>query len=128
MNCRCPRRAVLGISRPSQDHPMHSPAIQAVCLALTRLRRAVLACCWLAGLALLAQSVVWALAMYTELRWEEPSTSGESTPAVVHRDTMEKTAVQSLRAKDSPLVAPIDAADAGDQAEQTPVRRASRTD
>jgi hypothetical protein len=46
---------------------MHTPFVG---IALARLRRGVMVCCWLIGLALVTQLLVWATAMFTDTRFD----------------------------------------------------------
>lgn len=58
-----------------------------VSLALGRLRFSVLLSCWLIGLALLAQCVIWCLTSFTELRWDRTDTASTGAALVVKQDT-----------------------------------------
>lgn len=54
--------------------PTHT---EPVSRALGRLRGMVVACCWIAGAALLAQMIIWAVVTLTDVRWRfaEPATA-----------------------------------------------------
>ncbi len=54
-----------------------------VSLALGRLRFSVLLSCWVIGLALLAQTVIWSLVNFTELRWDRSETPTAETALIV---------------------------------------------
>ncbi len=61
---------------------MSKPEVPPVQIAHGQLRFMVLACCWLVGLSLCAQILIWSLATFTEMRYAEATTSG-SVPLVV---------------------------------------------
>lgn len=69
---------------------MHSAKqSSSVCLAITRLRAGVVGCCWIAGLALACQALIWALAVFTELRFEGSAAENavaEEAQLVVHAE------------------------------------------
>ena len=66
----------LGVFAMSQSN---TPPIR---VAHGQLRFMVLACCWLVGLSLCAQILIWSLATFTEMRYAEATTS-DRTPLVV---------------------------------------------
>lgn len=66
---------------------------QSVSMAFRRLRVGVISCCWIVGLALAAQMVVWSLATFTQLRYEVVEEKAEA-PLVV---TPEQSRHRSLR-------------------------------
>lgn len=68
--------------------------VRSVSAAFGRLRRAVIVCAWLIGLCIGAQTIVWSLATFTEMRYEivEPETDA---PRVVRADEDRR---QNLRA------------------------------
>lgn len=70
-------------------------------LAFRRLRMGVLGCCWLVGLALAAQLVIWSLARYTDMRHETRVPTAPEAQIVKGEN---ETAVGNLRAS-MPLVA-----------------------
>ena len=58
--------------------------------ALGRLRVAVNGCCWIIGISLLVQLVVWSLLSYTELRWETVEPVNTDVPLVVNSEEVRK--------------------------------------
>ena len=83
-------------------------------LAFRRLRLGVLGCCWIVGLALTVQLVVWSLARYTDMRFETrvataPTAqivSPQAAPAIIrpHHDNASLTGAQA--ANEAPPVDP----------------------
>jgi hypothetical protein len=61
-----------------------------VSIALGRCRFVVICCCWIVGLALAAQMLVWSLATFTELRFEAAEEPGEA-PLIVHAEPTTST-------------------------------------
>lgn len=56
-----------------------------VCIALARLRRGVLVCCWLIALSLIAQLLVWATAMFTDVRHHTVLVQASASPLIVNQ-------------------------------------------
>jgi hypothetical protein len=56
-----------------------------VSLALARLRRGVVVCCWVIGMAVFAQLIIWSLATYTDVRHEVIEQVAEA-PLIVSAD------------------------------------------
>lgn len=82
--------------------------VQAVGLAMARLKRGVVICCWAAMLALLTQTVVWSLAVFTDARYDDASQlagAEHSGTAIVRREDGRKG---------GPLRAPGASADASE--------------
>lgn len=67
---------------------------QSISTAMRRVRRGVLICCWMTGLALALQIVVWSLAMFTDMRYDtvEPVQEG---PAIVKAEESSHVVVPS---------------------------------
>ncbi|MDY7107457.1 MAG: hypothetical protein SYC29_02365 [Planctomycetota bacterium] len=82
--------------------PTHT---ESVSLALGRLRSGVMLCCWLIAIALVAQTMIWALVSFTGMRWTE--LSAESEPPLIVK--AEETDAQRIR---SPLAAEEEADEA----------------
>ena len=78
VDCGSHRRTVL----PPRVFAMSQPDTPEIRIAHGQLRFIVLACCWLVGLSLCAQILIWSLATFTEMRYAEATTS-DSTPLVV---------------------------------------------
>ena len=64
--------------------------------ALGRLRVAVNGCCWIIGLSLVAQLVVWSLLSYTELRWETVEAVDLNAPLIVNTDAAKKAESRTI--------------------------------
>lgn len=62
---------------------MHKAARYHFALALKEMRSAVAACCWVLGIALLAQTVIWSLMTFTDLRYVDLEPSGADHPTAV---------------------------------------------
>lgn len=61
---------------------MTEPHSRSLCLALGRMRFAIVAACWVIALALFVQIIVWSLCAFTELRFADPE-AAEAAPLVV---------------------------------------------
>lgn len=72
---------------------------RSVGLALNRLRLGVAACCWIIGLALALQVVIWSLVSYTEMRYasEGESVVETETPAVVTAESPRQQRIREAR-------------------------------
>lgn len=67
-------------------------------VALARLRFSVVCCCWLVGVALAAQVVIWSLATYTDLRFETPEEpASESAETVVVGESQQQQRIREIR-------------------------------
>ncbi len=71
---------------------MSKPNVSPVQVAHGQLRFLVLACCWLIGLSLCAQVVVWSLATFTEMRYAG-ATMSEAVPLVVQADNKKEPSI-----------------------------------
>ena len=71
---------------------MSQASVSPVQNAHSQLRFMVLACCWLIGLSLCAQIVVWSLATFTEMRYAG-STASEALPLVVQADRKKEPSI-----------------------------------
>lgn len=112
---------------------LNSAIPSGVSIALGRCRYAVIACCWLIGLALAAQMFLWSLATFTDLRFESIETKDEA-PLIVHAEPEESASAGRPRPRERRAVPrneatekPADAADQDDDEQQSP-RALSRTD
>ena len=79
-----------------------------VSVALGRLKRGVLLCCWAVGLALMAQVAIWSLVTFTDVRWQQalPADGEAGRPMIVESDAdAEAPAPGSVFAQD-PIVEP----------------------
>ncbi len=61
---------------------------QSIRLTITRLRRGAIICCWIVGIALGTQSLIWALASATNLRYAHPATNAADVPDIVQADEL----------------------------------------
>ena len=91
---------------------MSKPHVPPVQIAHGQLRFMVLACCWLVGLSLCAQIVVWSLATFTEMRYVGATASGASQ-LVVQADNKKEPSIvtpsqagRQRAAKEAELAAP----------------------
>jgi hypothetical protein len=76
--------------------------------ALKQMRTGVTVCCWLIGLALTAQVVVWSFLTFTESRWETfEARAPRTTEVVVTPEEIRRRALQSAGA-DDPAITTID--------------------
>ncbi len=103
-------------ARPHGVQVMFHANVPPVQIAHGQLRFMVLACCWLAGLSLCAQILVWSLATFTEMRYAGAS-STQSAPLVVEADNKPEPTIVTANIASRQRAAK--AAGAG-----TPVRRA----
>ena len=71
---------------------MSKPIVPPVQIAHGQLRFMVLACCWLIGLSLCAQVLVWSLATFTEMRYAGAGLSG-AAPLVVQADNNKEPSI-----------------------------------
>lgn len=71
---------------------MSQPKVPPVQIAHAQLRFMVLACCWLIGLSLCAQVVVWSLTTFTEMRYAEAGAS-RAVPLVVKADQKKEPSI-----------------------------------
>ena len=69
---------------------MPQPHNRSLCLALGRLRFAIVTSCWLIALCLVAQLVVWCLCTFTEMRYTDPPPPGDA-PLIVDSDEKPQT-------------------------------------
>lgn len=68
---------------------MFTPPSRSASTALGRLRRAVIVCCWVVGVALFTQLILWSLVSFTDLRFvagEEAEAEPAAAPLIVHAD------------------------------------------
>ncbi len=72
-------------------------------IALMELRTAVTLCCWVIGLSLLAQMVVWSLLTFTDLRYRmvEEAPTAEKTSAVLSAEDLRRQAVHEAGAEEA---------------------------
>lgn len=74
---------------------------QSIGLALGRLRIAVVTCCWIVGLALALQLVVWSLSAYTQMRFtNQEETTAASEPTVVVAESPRQQRIRQAREAD----------------------------
>lgn len=100
----------------------------AVSIALSRCRFAVIACCWLIGLALASQMFIWSLATFTELRFEAEPPPGDA-PLIVHAEPDGEGMGDPRRSRERRAVPRPDAAIAPDDQQQEQSQRVlSRND
>jgi hypothetical protein len=72
--------------------------VHSIGLAMGRLKRGVLACCWIAALSLLAQIVVWSLATFTDMRYEASSAAPVApSDVIVQREPPKKAGLPPIR-------------------------------
>jgi hypothetical protein len=82
-----------GIDQPARGGRLTQTPRNYVSVALGRLRRAVVGACMLLASALSVQVLVWALAMYTDLRYESVE-SGDAPPTIVQGDHKSRPGVR----------------------------------
>lgn len=77
---------------------------QSVSAALARLRLAVLAGCWLVGVALAVQMLIWSLSMFTDLRVERleqaRDTKSSTTPLIIENKDQPSVVLPTFGASD----------------------------
>ena len=71
---------------------MSKPNVPPIQIAHSQLRFMVLACCWLIGLSLCAQVLVWSLATFTEMRYAG-ATASAAAPLVVQADNKKEPSI-----------------------------------
>jgi hypothetical protein len=76
--------------------PPAFPIPRSVSIALGRLRLTVIACCWIIGLSLFAQLLIWSLAAYTELRFDQAAEVANG-PVIVHAEVEAAAAINRVR-------------------------------
>ena len=91
---------------------MNRPQTRSVSLALGRLRWATVFACWLIGLALATQTTVWALAHYTDMRFEVVE-DGAEAPLVVQAESKRQQRIHSVRASELGLT--VDSSESNDE-------------
>ena len=76
---------------------------RSLCIALGRMRFVIVTSCWVIALSLLAQVLVWSLCTFTDLRFADPSASGE-VPLIV--ENTPKPEVNESRGRWRPQTGP----------------------
>ncbi len=78
---------------------------RSLCIALGRMRFVIVTSCWVIALSLLAQVLVWSLCTFTDLRFADPSASGE-VPLIV--ENTPKPEVNESRGRWRPQTGPAE--------------------
>ena len=78
---------------------------RSLCIALGRMRFVIVTSCWVIALSLLAQVLVWSLCTFTDLRFADPSESGEAPLIVENKPAPE---VNESRGRWRPETGPVD--------------------
>ena len=78
---------------------------QSISTALRRIRRSVLVCCWLVGLALAAQTTVWSLSMFTDIRYDGSPPPAIVAPTIVKSDDGARKSVRAMSGNQAEQVA-----------------------
>ena len=78
---------------------------RSLCIALGRMRFVIVTSCWVIALSLLAQVLVWSLCTFTDLRFADPSASGE-VPLIV--ESTPKPEVNESRGRWRPETGPAE--------------------
>ncbi len=78
---------------------------RSLCIALGRMRFVIVTSCWVIALSLLAQVLVWSLCTFTDLRFADPSASGE-VPLIVEKTP--KPEVNESRGRWRPQTGPVE--------------------
>lgn len=79
---------------------MIRPVETAVALALAKIRTGVFTCCWIIGLGLIAQMIIWSLITFTEMRFQLVAATASANSVVIQPETEPKLQLFSTNAAD----------------------------
>lgn len=112
-------------NRTELSHTQALGQSRSVGIAFSRLRVAVILCCWTVGIALALQVIVWSLVSYTDLRYENetPVTEKNEAPKVVNAESPREQRIRNARESDMGIDLSLQS-----ESEGTDIRQLSRTD
>lgn len=79
-----------------ESKAIFQPENRSLCGALRRLRLAIVVSCWVISLSLCAQTVIWSLATYTDMRYGQPESSADVPLIVTAQDRPDQSIYASV--------------------------------